>query len=450
MKAVSKKLLSMLLVAILLVSAVPFQASADEWNEGDVPAAQSELPSTITLTLDATDAGTVKGGSSWVVNVENGKSVGELPNAEPDSSDYYFVGWYVNGTKISTNDAYPYTESVTATAVYAQKEAKLKIKVAINGDVVNAKTIIEVTNVAPSTALLNYLNNNQKAAVQSILAESYPGYNWYGPEYWYDYTGSIPLNTQDQTFADHQVVLVKLVSKEYRLDFNANGGTVDPTSKTVKYGQAVGTLPTPTRSGYLFRGWYTGVDANGNVTGSQYSESTVYTALDNTIVYANWAKAQTVVLEIYLNGNTSDPDRCPVLKNYAAGDYVTQSDVETIVKQYYSAQSGTSLTLQGLYDENTWQDYVANTSKSGSPSVQVKDGITYVYVMVNNAKQGSSSSDSTTSTTTSTSSTTATKVADSTNPQTGDNSMIYVTMSVMVLAAAALVVVQELRKRKMI
>ena len=37
--------------------------------------------------------------------------------------------------------------------------------------------------------------------------------------------------------------------------FDANGGTVDTQSKTVMYGEIYGDLPTPTREGYIFKGW---------------------------------------------------------------------------------------------------------------------------------------------------------------------------------------------------
>lgn len=40
--------------------------------------------------------------------------------------------------------------------------------------------------------------------------------------------------------------------------FDANGGTVSPASRTVTKGHAIGSLPTPTRSGYTFDGWYNG------------------------------------------------------------------------------------------------------------------------------------------------------------------------------------------------
>ena len=39
------------------------------------------------------------------------------------------------------------------------------------------------------------------------------------------------------------------------ITFNANGGTVSITSKTVKVGDKYGELPIPTREGYTFKGW---------------------------------------------------------------------------------------------------------------------------------------------------------------------------------------------------
>ena len=41
----------------------------------------------------------------------------------------------------------------------------------------------------------------------------------------------------------------------YTVTFNPNGGSVSPTTKTVTYDSAYGTLPTPTRTGYTFAGW---------------------------------------------------------------------------------------------------------------------------------------------------------------------------------------------------
>ena len=71
---------------------------------------------------------------------------------------------------------------------------------------------------------------------------------------------------------------------------------------------------------------------------------------------------------------------------------------------------------------------------------------TYIYVMVNNAKQGSSS----TTTSTGSTSTGSGTAADPTNPQTGDNSMIFVSLTTMLAAATALVAIEVLRRKRMI
>lgn len=70
---------------------------------------------------------------------------------------------------------------------------------------------------------------------------------------------------------------------QYTLTYNANGGTVSPTSKTLKKGETLGTLPTPTRSGYTFNGWYTSLEG-----GSKVGSST--TINGNMTIYAHWTK----------------------------------------------------------------------------------------------------------------------------------------------------------------
>ncbi len=70
----------------------------------------------------------------------------------------------------------------------------------------------------------------------------------------------------------------------YTVTFNANGGTCSTASKSVKYSSTYGTLPTPTRSGYNFDGWYTA--ASG---GTKVSSSTKVTATGNHTLYAHWS-----------------------------------------------------------------------------------------------------------------------------------------------------------------
>lgn len=67
----------------------------------------------------------------------------------------------------------------------------------------------------------------------------------------------------------------------YTVTFNANQGTVSPSSKSVTYDSTYGTLPTPTRIGYEFLGWYT----SGNAA---ITPSTKVTITAAQTLYAHW------------------------------------------------------------------------------------------------------------------------------------------------------------------
>ena len=83
----------------------------------------------------------------------------------------------------------------------------------------------------------------------------------------------------------------------YTLTYNPNGGSVSPTSKSLTYNSAYGTLPTPTRKGYAFTGWFTA--ASG---GTKVSESTKM-GTGNITIYAHW-KANVLRVNYYPNGAT--------------------------------------------------------------------------------------------------------------------------------------------------
>ena len=68
------------------------------------------------------------------------------------------------------------------------------------------------------------------------------------------------------------------------LYFDANGGTVSPSSKLVGHGKPYGELPTPSRPGFRFDGWFTAPQG-----GSQVSSSTVNNNFSDVTLYAHWS-----------------------------------------------------------------------------------------------------------------------------------------------------------------
>ena len=79
---------------------------------------------------------------------------------------------------------------------------------------------------------------------------------------------------------------------------NPNGGTVSTKSKNVTIGKTYGTLPTPTRTGYDFDGWYT-----RESSGIKVDKNTAVGTNPPTTLYAHWkGKKYTVTLDA--NGGT--------------------------------------------------------------------------------------------------------------------------------------------------
>ena len=88
------------------------------------------------------------------------------------------------------------------------------------------------------------------------------------------------------------------VGTEFTVNFNANGGSVSPSSATTKDGK-LESLPTPTYDGYTFLGWYT--EETG---GDEVTTDTVFTK--DTTIYAHWQKqaAQEYTVTFDANGGS--------------------------------------------------------------------------------------------------------------------------------------------------
>ena len=73
-------------------------------------------------------------------------------------------------------------------------------------------------------------------------------------------------------------------SMDVTATFNGNGGTASTSSKSVSKGGKLGTLPTASRSGYTFLGWYTSTNGGSNPI------TAATTISEDTTFYAHWQK----------------------------------------------------------------------------------------------------------------------------------------------------------------
>ena len=90
-------------------------------------------------------------------------------------------------------------------------------------------------------------------------------------------------------------------SQSHKITFNKNAknATLKTTSKQVKTNSKYGTLPTPTRSGYYFLGWYTKASGGSKVTASK-----VFKLTKNQTLYAHWTKADLGKATVTLSKNS--------------------------------------------------------------------------------------------------------------------------------------------------
>lgn len=86
-------------------------------------------------------------------------------------------------------------------------------------------------------------------------------------------------------------------SADVKVTFDAKGGELSAKTGTYQYGKRFGSLPTPTRDGYSFEGWYT---ADGRLV----TEKSVLTAKSNTKLIAHWTGAKKATLKFNGNGGT--------------------------------------------------------------------------------------------------------------------------------------------------
>ena len=169
-----------------------------------------------------------------------------------------------------------------------------------------------------------------------------PG-NGYSFEAWYTNiectTGEVAKNPYATATSKNEgrtdTYYAKFVPNNYTVSFNANGGTVGTSSKSVTYDAAYGKLPTPTRDGFTFTGWYTA--ASG---GNQVMASTIMTTASNHTLYAHWIE-NSYYITFNGNGNTSGTMSNMAMvyntaKNLTANAFARQYTVT------YNADGGTS------------------------------------------------------------------------------------------------------------
>ena len=206
--------------------------------------------------------------------------------ADPTLKGYTFAFWYL-GEDEQNATAYdfdtPVTENITLTAKWNIN----KYTVAFNTD--------GGTPVPPAQEVEYGLTATKPDPAPTKTGYTFDG--WYLGDEKYDFSAAVEQNI---------ALTAKWTLNTYTVTFDPNGGNelaeADKT-KAVKIGEAYGELPTPTRKGYNFAGWYTEAEEGTVVT----ADTTVSAMTDHTL-YAHWeAKKANVHIMIFKSNDLGTP-----------------------------------------------------------------------------------------------------------------------------------------------
>ncbi len=181
-------------------------------------------------------------------------------------------------------------------------------------------------------------------AVKAIKSPTKTGYTFTK----WTKTGNSTLTDTTLTIGSENTTLTaNYEANKYTVSFNANGGDVDTASKDVTYNGTYGELPTATRDGYVFLGWFT--DAS---SGLQIKEDSSVTITANQTLYAHW-KANTYPWVAYHNKMNVDGSTYTLVSadtEEGEADYL--SKVTPSVKTYTGFTSPSTKTITIAIDSD--------------------------------------------------------------------------------------------------
>ena len=249
-----------------------------------------------------------------------GDSIGSLPT--PSKEGHTFNGWIYNGSAISSSTVV--TSNMTVIASWTA----------------NSYTVTYDSNGGSSVASVIRIYGESIGSLPSSTREGYTFGGW-------SYNGSGV--SFDTVVTSDMTLNASWTINTYTISFDSAGGS-DISSLDYTYGDKLGDLPEPDRTGYTFNGW--------SYDGSYVSSSTAVTS--NMTLTASWT-INTYTIWFDSNGGTSvssftrnygetlgsltSPKRDYYTFNgwYHDGDYVNSSTVVT-----------DDMTLTAYWSENNW------------------------------------------------------------------------------------------------
>ena len=333
-----------------------------------------QQPEAVAVTFDA------KGGICAVTSakVNANKKLDSLPN--PTREGYTFLGWYIQGTETKVTVETPYETSTTLEARWEKvvsvektegiipgedflkgiplNEGTEKVKIVVNegnkeeaekslANVLGDRKLLAVYDLSvqmldqnggslgaiPTVNGLIQFDFTVDREVVAVYHNTTPMEPSDGTTEGYRYSNGI-LTIWAKSFSPYAIVVNPVA---VTVTFDPMGGTVAPkTMTTGTDGKLKDALPTPTRTGYTFDGWY----SDKNHTGNKMTQDVTF--LRDSTLYAKWTpKTYTVTF----HDNYNDPE--VTSKQTFTYDVAQSLDCGSTIRRDYYTLSGWAETSGG-------------------------------------------------------------------------------------------------------
>ena len=264
-----------------------------------------------------------------------------IPNVGFSRTGYTFTGW--NTSPDGTGTAYRPNATIQFAAQNITLYAQWKVRsYSVNFDSNGGSAV--------ASQSVKYGSKASRPTDPTRAGHTFQG--WYtsrdgGARY--DFNQTV---TGDVTLYAHWSV------NSYTLAFDGNGGKASESSRTVQYGSQYGSLPTATRTGHTFQGWYTAKSG-----GTKVSPSTTMGAA-NTTLYAHWS-VNAYTLAFDGNGGKASESSRKVQYGGQYGSLPTATRTGYAFQGWYTARDGgtkvSPSTTMGAADTTLYAHWSVNS-----------------------------------------------------------------------------------------
>ena len=291
------------------------------------------------------------------LTVTYGQPYGVLPTAS--KQHYTFLGWFTTpstgGTQITSSTIVTTPSDHTLYARFSLNAVTVTFDATTNGG----------TLVGNSTK--NVIIGEPYGVLPTATKTGMTFLGWFTTPS----TGGTEITAYTTvTTSTDQTLYARFAVNTYTIYFDAstNGGTlVGDSTKNVEYGSTYGTLPTATKTGDTFDGWFT----TPSTGGTQITSSTIMSTASNQTLYARFTAnvytlyfqsedisegvinsqypstvTFTSTINVTVSGNT--------IYNYDTGDIIAQAVPNTgyVFNHWYSSNLGDNLTNNSFIFQN--------------------------------------------------------------------------------------------------